>query len=46
VEELKTHIENQFEDGMTWENWKYDGWHLRTEKVFSLHKPTTIVGRG
>ena len=28
VEELKTHIENQFEDGMTWENWKYDGWHL------------------
>tara|TARA_R110000803_G_scaffold172667_1_gene235497 strand:- start:219 stop:917 length:699 start_codon:yes stop_codon:yes gene_type:complete len=28
VEELKTHIENQFKDGMTWENWKYDGWHL------------------
>ena len=28
LEELKTHIENQFEDGMTWENWTYDGWHL------------------
>jgi hypothetical protein len=28
VEELKTHIENQFEDGMTWENWAHDGWHL------------------
>ena len=28
VEELKTYIENQFEDGMTWENWAYDGWHL------------------
>ena len=28
VEELKTHIENQFEDGMTWENWTRDGWHL------------------
>ena len=25
VEELKTHIENQFEDGMTWENWTRDG---------------------
>ena len=28
VEELKTYIENQFEDGMTWENWRHDGWHL------------------
>ena len=28
VKELKTYIENQFEDGMTWENWRHDGWHL------------------
>ena len=28
LEEVKTHIENQFEDGMTWENWTRDGWHL------------------
>lgn len=28
IEELKTHIENQFQPGMTWENWSYYGWHI------------------
>ena len=28
IEELKTHLENQFQEGMTWENWKHDGWHI------------------
>ncbi|HSH24667.1 MAG TPA: hypothetical protein VLA13_03930, partial [Massilibacterium sp.] len=26
--ELKQHLENQFEDGMTWENHSRDGWHV------------------
>lgn len=28
IEELKILIEKQFEEGMTWENWKIHGWHL------------------
>ena len=28
IEELKIHLENQFEEGMTWDNWKHDGWHI------------------
>ena len=28
MEELKAHIESKFEDGMSWENWALDGWHL------------------
>jgi len=27
-EQLKLHIENQFQDGMTWDNWTIDGWHI------------------
>ena len=27
-EELKIHLENQFQEGMTWDNWKPDGWHI------------------
>lgn len=26
--ELKLHLEKQFKPGMSWENWKFDGWHL------------------
>ena len=25
---FKTHIESKFQDGMTWENHSFDGWHL------------------
>ena len=28
MEELKAHIESKFEEGMSWENWALDGWHL------------------
>tara|TARA_R100000388_G_C7192536_1_gene134242 strand:+ start:42 stop:800 length:759 start_codon:yes stop_codon:yes gene_type:complete len=28
LEKLKVYLENQFEEGMTWENWKHDGWHI------------------
>lgn len=28
IEELKLHIENQFKDGMTWENYGFYTWHI------------------
>ncbi len=28
IEEVKQHIEGQFQKGMTWDDWSYDGWHL------------------
>lgn len=28
LEELKTHLEQQFQLGMTWENWSRTGWHI------------------
>lgn len=28
VDELKKHIESQFQSGMTWENWGLRGWHI------------------
>lgn len=28
VEELRRHLEAQFQPGMTWENWRRDGWHI------------------
>ena len=28
VEELKSHIESKFSDGMSWDNWGYRGWHI------------------
>lgn len=28
VEELKTHLETQFQEGMSWSNWARDGWHI------------------
>lgn len=28
IDELKTHIQNQFQEGMNWENWSQFGWHL------------------
>ena len=27
-DELIQHIEAQFEPGMTWDNWSFDGWHI------------------
>lgn len=28
MDELKTHLEAQFKEGMTWDNWNYRGWHI------------------
>ncbi len=28
VEDLRRHIESQFQPGMTWENWSLPGWHI------------------
>ena len=28
LEEARDHIQSQFEDGMDWDNWSKDGWHL------------------
>lgn len=28
VEQLKEHIQSQFQKGMTWENWAHKGWHI------------------
>jgi predicted nucleic acid-binding Zn ribbon protein len=28
VEEAKQHIEKQFKEGMTWDNWSFKGWHI------------------
>tara|TARA_B100000161_G_C33415149_1_gene352900 strand:+ start:43 stop:729 length:687 start_codon:yes stop_codon:yes gene_type:complete len=35
IQELKIHLENQFEEGMTWDNWKHDGWHIDHIKPLS-----------
>jgi hypothetical protein len=28
AEELIAHLESQFQPGMNWDNWAYDGWHI------------------
>lgn len=28
IEELKVFLQNQFQDGMTWDNWETNGWHV------------------
>lgn len=28
ISELKRHLEAQFTEGMSWENWAHDGWHI------------------
>ena len=28
ITELKKYLEGQFKEGMTWENWAHDGWHI------------------
>jgi hypothetical protein len=28
VPELKLHLEKQFTEGMTWDNWSFRGWHI------------------
>ena len=35
IPELKEHLEKQFKNGMNWENWGYDGWHIDHIKPLS-----------
>ena len=28
IKELKAHLEANFQDGMSWDNYKHDGWHM------------------
>jgi hypothetical protein len=28
IEELKNHLESKFQEGMSWDNWSYEGWHI------------------
>lgn len=42
VEELKIHLESQFKQGMTWQNWSLNGWHIdhiRPISSFDLSDP-------
>lgn len=38
IDELKVHIENQFQNGMSWDNWSQFGWHLDHIKPLSSAK--------
>jgi len=45
VEFMLAHLENQFTDGMTWENWRPDGWHVdhrRPKASFNLQNEEEI----
>lgn len=35
IEELKIHLEAQFQPGMSWDNWTLDGWHIDHIKPLS-----------
>jgi hypothetical protein len=35
VEELKQHLESQFQPGMSWNNWNHNGWHIDHIKPLS-----------
>jgi hypothetical protein len=44
-EELIQHLESQFKDGMCWQNWSLNGWHIdhiRPVSSFDLSDPTQI----
>lgn len=42
VEELKAHLEKQFEPGMTWDNWTVNGWHIDHIKPLASFDLTDI----
>ena len=43
VDELKIYLENQFQEGMSRDNWKYDGWHIDHIKPLSKFDLTDPV---
>lgn len=40
IEELKAHLEAQFQPGMTWENYGYWGWHVDHAHPIAAHDLT------
>ena len=45
IEELKKHLENQFREGMTWENYGHKGWHIDHKiplSAFDLTNPEQL----
>lgn len=46
TEEARIHIENQFQDGMSWSNWNMHGWHLDHRlpvSFFNLQDPAQLA---
>ena len=35
IEQLKIHLESKFQEGMSWDNWSFKGWHLDHIKPLS-----------
>lgn|ERR1035437_297369 len=35
IQELKEHLEKQFQPGMAWDNWTTDGWHIDHKKALA-----------
>lgn len=42
IEFLKKHLEDQFTEGMTWDNWALGGWHIDHIKPLSAFDMTSI----
>lgn len=45
-EQLKDHLETQFQPGMSWENYRLDGWwvdHLRPLSAYDLTDPAQLA---
>lgn len=45
IEELKKHLESQFQPGMSWDNWSRNGWHIdhiRPLDDFDLSNPDQV----
>jgi len=45
IEQLKLHLESQFQPGMTWDNWSATGWHIdhvRPLASFDLTDPEQL----
>jgi len=46
VDQARQHIESQFQDGMTWDNWTIAGWHvdhIRPLDSFNLEIPEQLA---
>lgn len=46
TQELKEHLENQFKDGMTWDNYGRNGWHIDHKIPISLFVITSAKCKG